>query len=191
MPSPRDPQSLFADAVRALDNGQLAQAERLASQLHHLFPASAMAVDLLGVIRLRQGQTAAAIALLEAAARLEPGSGAIALHHGMALSQAGRHQEALQSFDRAIAHGHAHARAHCYRADTLRLLGRADEALAGYDAALALEPGSAEIWCLRSNALLDLARPDDARQSCDRALALVPDHAGALVNRGNAPQGDG
>ena len=63
---------------------------------------------------------------------------------GMALAHLGRNEEALASFDRALALGPATAGLHGSRADALVALGRLDEAVQSYDRALALDPDSVE-----------------------------------------------
>ncbi len=102
-------------------------------------------------------------------------------------AQQRRFDEALASYDRAVALRPDHAEALCNRGATLHELKRFDEALASYDRALALRSNYAEALCNRGATLHELKRFDDALASYDRALALRPDCAGAaLFNRGNA-----
>jgi tetratricopeptide (TPR) repeat protein len=107
---------------------------------------------------------------------------------GNALRDLKRLDEALASYDRALALKPDHAEALYNRGTVLRGLKRSGEALASYDHVLALKPDFAEAFNNRGNALRDLKRLDEALASYDRALALKPDHAGALYNRGNALQ---
>ncbi len=101
-------------------------------------------------------------------------------------TQQRRFDEALASYDRALALRPDHADALCNRGATLHELQRFDEALASYDRALALRPDYAvAVLYNRGNALKQLKRFDEALESYDRALALQPDHAEALCNRGN------
>jgi tetratricopeptide (TPR) repeat protein len=102
-------------------------------------------------------------------------------------TQQRRFDEALASYDRALALRPDHAEALCNRGATLHALQRFDEALASYDRALALQPDHAgAVLYNRGNALKQLKRFDEALASYDRALALQPDHAEALCNRGIA-----
>jgi tetratricopeptide (TPR) repeat protein len=97
-----------------------------------------------------------------------------------------RLDEALASYDRALAVQPDHAEVLCNRGTTLHELRRFDEALASYDRALAGQPNHAVVLCNRGVTLYELRRFDDALASYDRALALRPDYAGALYNRGIA-----
>jgi tetratricopeptide (TPR) repeat protein len=99
-------------------------------------------------------------------------------------TQQRRFDEALASYDRALALRPDHAEALCNRGATLHELKRFDEALASYDRALALRPNFAEALCNRGTTLHALRRFDEALASHDRALGLQPHHAGALFNRG-------
>ncbi len=96
-----------------------------------------------------------------------------------------RLDEALASYDRALAVQRDHAEALCNRGVTLYDLRRFDEALASYDCALAVRPDYAEALFNRGITLNELKRFDEALASYDRALLLRPTYAEALGNRGN------
>jgi tetratricopeptide (TPR) repeat protein len=95
-----------------------------------------------------------------------------------------RFDEALASYDRALAVRPDYAEALNNRGVTLQELKRFDEALASYDRALAVRPDYAEALCNRGNTLKELKRFDEALASYDRALAVRPDYAEVLNNRG-------
>jgi tetratricopeptide (TPR) repeat protein len=95
-----------------------------------------------------------------------------------------RLEEALASYDRALAVRRDHAEALTNRGATLHALRRFEEAVASYDRALAARPHYAEALCNRGNALQKLKRYDEALASYGRALALRPDFAEALNNCG-------
>jgi tetratricopeptide (TPR) repeat protein len=99
-----------------------------------------------------------------------------------------RFDEALASYDRALALRPDHVEALCNSAVTLQELRRFDEALARYDRALALQPHYAQVLNNRGNVLRQLKRFDEALTSYDRALAVQPGYAEALNNRGNVLQ---
>src|SRR5207249_7287885 len=92
--------------------------------------------------------------------------------------------EALASFDKALALRPDYAETLNGRGNALRDLERPEEALASYDKALAIQPDYAEAFNNRGNALKDLKRPQEALASFDQALALRPDYSEALYNRG-------
>jgi predicted O-linked N-acetylglucosamine transferase (SPINDLY family) len=99
-------------------------------------------------------------------------------------SELGRPQEALASYNKALAIKPDHAEALNNRGVALQDLNRFDDALASHDRALAIQPDYAEALYNRGNALKELKRPDEALASYDKALAVQPNHVDALSNRG-------
>jgi protein O-GlcNAc transferase len=94
---------------------------------------------------------------------------------GRALEALGQREEALTSFEQAIALAQDLAQAYGHRADVLRELGRNEEAVESYDRGLALAPDAIEDWVSCGVALLAIGRYEDAVASFDRVLALKPD----------------
>jgi tetratricopeptide (TPR) repeat protein len=97
-----------------------------------------------------------------------------------------RCEEALASYDRAIALKPDFAVAYSNRGSALQQMNRYEEALASYDKAIALNPSYAEAYSGRGNALQRMDRCEEALTSYDRAIALNPDYAEAHSNRGHA-----
>ena len=95
-----------------------------------------------------------------------------------------RYDEALASYDKAIALKPDYANAHFNRATTLKKLTRLDEALASYDRAITLKPDHAEAHNNRGVLLQEMRRYDEALASYDKVIALNPRHAEAHNNRG-------
>jgi tetratricopeptide (TPR) repeat protein len=107
---------------------------------------------------------------------------------GTVLSKLGRLEEALASYEKALAISPDHVEALNGRGNAQREVGRLEEALISYDKALTIKPDYADVACNRGMALQDLKRPEDALASYDRALAINPNHAEAACNRGLALQ---
>ena len=105
-------------------------------------------------------------------------------NRGLALREAGRFQEALASYDRALALDPNHPGAHNNRAVALQDLDRVEEALASYDRALGINPNLSEAHHGRANALHRLRRFEEALASYDRSLELSPGRAAAFSHRG-------
>jgi tetratricopeptide (TPR) repeat protein len=105
--------------------------------------------------------------------------------YGLQLNYRRRFDEAVASFDKAVALDADFIEAWISRGIALFALGRFGEAVASYDRALALAP-DAEVFNIRGLALYMLGRLDDAIPSYDRALALRPDYADAQLNRAQA-----
>ena len=95
---------------------------------------------------------------------------------GTAYAKAGRTEEALKCYDRAIGMGDAGARLH--KANALMQAGRSDAAAAEVEAALAANPGNVRAWAVRaviSEASGDL---EEARASHAKIAGLGRAHLG-------------
>jgi tetratricopeptide (TPR) repeat protein len=107
-------------------------------------------------------------------------------NRGTVLSELGRHQEALGSYDRALELCSDYPRALYNRGDALKELERFDEALASYDRALVFLPENVDLLNNRANVLADRGRHGEALSSYEKILTLQPNNAEALNNCGNA-----
>ncbi len=103
---------------------------------------------------------------------------------GSPCTRCGRFEEALASYDRALALQPGSLIALCNRGNTLRAMQRLDEALASYDRAIALLPNFAEAHANRAILLAELKRYDEALAAFERQLTLQPNNAEAYNNRG-------
>jgi predicted O-linked N-acetylglucosamine transferase (SPINDLY family) len=102
------------------------------------------------------------------------------------LAQAGRDDEALACFGRALAADPRNALAYANRAVLLANLGRREDSLADAQASLAIDAGNAAAWNTRGRVLAELGRIAEAAASFDRALALQPALLEARFNRASA-----
>ncbi len=102
---------------------------------------------------------------------------------GRALFGLSQNEEALSSFDRALALVPDLTQAHSHRADVLSELGRNTEAIDAYDRALAAAPDAIEDWFNRGAALAAVGRNGDALSSFDRVIATRPTFAPAYLQR--------
>jgi tetratricopeptide (TPR) repeat protein len=102
----------------------------------------------------------------------------------MVLNELKQFDEALASFDRALALRPNDADALNSRGNTLHELERFDEALASFDSALLVKPGDAEVLYNRGVTLRRLERHDEALASYDQTLSVRPNLAEATNNRG-------
>ena len=103
---------------------------------------------------------------------------------GITLKEQGRLDEALASYNQAIALKPDFAEAYNNLGNTLKELGRLDEVLASFTKAITLKPDFAEAHHNLGNALKQLGRLDEAEVSYTRAIALRPDYAKAHFNLG-------
>ncbi len=185
-PSLDELQSIFDQALAFHRAGLLAEAEQLYRRVLDHQPGSFDCQHLLGVISYQRGDCLDALRRIDAALKINSRVADAHLNRGNALKKLKRFDEALASYDKAIAiKGRDPALLNC-RGSVLRDLGRLDEALADLDAAISLNPDFVEAFNNRGNILKDMDRLDAALADYDRTIALRPDNADAFNNRGNA-----
>jgi len=132
---------------------------------------------------LARGDTAGAVAVLEAALQTAPGE-PNTLHMLAAVKQrAGDQAGALKLFDEVVRHAPDVAPFQFNRANLLLEMGRNGDALDGYDGALKLRPQHPESWRNRARALRALDRADEALASAEEALHFAPQDAFAQTER--------
>lgn len=181
---PLDVPQTFERALQFHHQGRFAEAEGLYATVLAARPDHFDALQMLGLIKLRRGDQAAALTLMSQAMQARPNSPQVLLNYGLVLNALDRHEEALASFDRALKHKRKYAEALNNRGSVLTTLGRLDEALDSYRQALAAKPDYADAHYNLGNALRKLDRHADALASFDRALALRPAYPKAHCNRG-------
>ena len=164
--------------------GRLAEAEKIYSQILAVDPDQFDSRHLLGFIFHQRGDSALAVHHIGLALQKNPDNILALNNRGIALHALKRYDEALASYDRAIAARPDFVEALTNRGNTLQELRRPDEALASFDRAVAVRPDHVEAYYNRANTLLALKRFDEALTSFDRALALRPNYGEALINRG-------
>ncbi len=96
----------------------------------------------------------------------------------------GRYEEAIASYDRAVAIKSDLHEAWHDRGISLGILGRHEEAISSYDRAVAFKSDFHESYYDRGVALDNSGRYEEAVASYDRAVAIKPDEHKAWHNRG-------
>jgi protein O-GlcNAc transferase len=147
-------------------------------------PVNAGALYALAQICCQQGRFAEGVGLVRRALAVEPRARSYVLL-GRALVELGDTQEALASFDRAVACESEHADAHGNRGDVLAQLGRLEEAIESYRRAISIEPGALANWCNLGAVQAELGRHAEALTSYERTIALEPTFVEGHVIRGN------
>ena len=103
---------------------------------------------------------------------------------GLALAGMGRHEEAMASYEEAIAADPGYALAYLNRGIALARLGRHEEAMASHDEAIGRDPSLARAHYSRAGALAALDRSDEALRSYDAAVELGGPVADAHTDKG-------
>jgi tetratricopeptide (TPR) repeat protein len=109
---------------------------------------------------------------------------------GSVLAQAGKTEEALTDFNKAISLDPNYGQAFANRGQIYRKTKRLDQAMPDYERALALDANYAPAWLGRG--LVHKARGEatQALEDFNKAIALRPDDAEAYYNRGLLYQGE-
>jgi tetratricopeptide (TPR) repeat protein len=183
----------IAEAISAHQRGDFARAERLYRQLIRKDRDLFQAKHMLGVLCYQNGHFDEAERLIRQALAISEDD-AVHYHHGMVLSELDRYQEAVASFDKAIALNPGYASAYNNRGVALQAMARYEDALASFDKAIALNPGFAEAFYNRGNVINALVERgnelferncDTEALACyDKAISVAPEHAEARYAKG-------
>jgi MSHA biogenesis protein MshN len=188
-PAPSDP---LAAVRRAIDVGELAEAEALLEERLGRAPRDLEARELLLGLVLRGGRTDAALAQLALGLRDYPGHGSFILIRARLLAQAGDPEAAISVLESA-------PRSQTTRGERLQMLaalyqqqGRYGESAEAYRALLATAPGSGPAWA-GLGVSLDAVGDPEAAAAYRRALELggLPQAAEAYARDRLAQLGQG
>ncbi len=169
-------------AISAHRSGNLSAAEHGYRQVLKSVPNQPVALNLLGLVAIKQGKNARAVQLLQKAIAAKPDFADAFNHLGVAQRKLGQHQRAIKSFSRAVALDPALTEAHNNLGNVHKDLFAFEEAAQSYQRAIALDGTNFEPHYNLGNVLRDLERPKPARQSYRNALALNPNHIEARFN---------
>ncbi|SDJ63602.1 Tetratricopeptide repeat-containing protein [Nonomuraea maritima] len=144
------------------------------------------------LVEVRRGRYAAAMELVERAIELAETdlAGEHPIHRlvlyanrGQLLAMAGRKEEALADYTRAVEADPGYPDYYLDRGNLLQELGRTEEALADYEAVMRLSPPFPEAYYNRSEIRYAAGDLEGARADLDHTLELDPEFARAYVNR--------
>ncbi|HUO02634.1 MAG TPA: tetratricopeptide repeat protein [Rhizomicrobium sp.] len=181
-----DLQSLFRRAVGFHQGGNLGEAAQAYGKILRREPNNFAARQLLALVRFQEGRDQDALAEIDAALAIQPGTAEALATRGNILIRLGRQDDALKDFDQAIAAKPDYAEALYNRGNCRQYLGRFHEAVGDYSRALALHPDYEPAFTNRGNALGKLGRFSEALGDYDAAIRLRPADALARYHRGNA-----
>jgi len=198
---------MFEDALGHHRAGRLSEAEALYRRILAADPRHADSLHLLGMIACQVGRHDLAVGLIGEAIAIESGVAEYHSNLGVALKEQGQLDQALASFDKALAlkPDYAHAAAHRQDAlarrndpvfltdlgNTLQRQGSLDLAVAAHRQAITLKPDFAEAHYNLGLSLVALGRLNEAITAYRQAITLKPDFAEAHTNLGNALHGQG
>jgi tetratricopeptide (TPR) repeat protein len=125
-------------------------------------------------------------ALYTATLQKSPGCWMAHYNLGIALSEQGETDQAIDHYRRAVALRPDYAEAHYNLGRLLVEHGQLADAIAHYERAAAINPADAEAQNNLGVTLFGIGRPDDAIAHYQKALEIRPDYAEASCNLANA-----
>jgi tetratricopeptide (TPR) repeat protein len=174
---------MFRRARSAHEGGRFRLAERLYVDILRRDPGHFDTLHLFAMLNYQRGRRDAALAMLQAALRIDGSRADVHADLGLVLLTMGRFEEALASYDAGHAIAPDDPEPLNGRGVALLRLGRAAQALASFERVIALAPDHTDGLGNRGNALLALNRPREAIASYDAGLTLAPKHARLLTNQ--------
>jgi len=106
--------------------------------------------------------------------RIEHGGGSPEYQKAQALSDAGKDEEAIQWYDKALAIYPNYVEAWYGKGKCLSLLDRYEEAIQCYDNALSINPNYTFVWDSKAEALSIIGRNEEAIEWYDKLLEVYP-----------------
>jgi tetratricopeptide (TPR) repeat protein len=175
---PNNIEALLHTACAHAEKGSYDTAASQLNTLLHLEPAHPAAMQLLGLVQVRQGDLRNAARTLRQACLAAPDHGQLHVHLARVEWEIGMPAQAVAAFQQAIALGCTAPDVLVDCAVALGKLQRHADAIDLCRRAVAQDPTHARGWQTQANLLHRMERLDDALACHDRALALTPDAIG-------------
>ncbi len=172
-------------AIAWREGGDIDNALRAAQRCVESSPKSGAALVLLGELLFRKNRIREAAACLYRAYPLAPNA-ATAYTLGSLLRQLQRHREAIDWFNKTLAHDPRHANAFLSLAASLADLGQFRDAKEVCERSLAFGNASSKLYCNLGMAEAGMLRPDGAVAAYRKALALDPADRITVSNMANS-----
>lgn len=177
-------EKLYRDAVASLNEGRLADAERLFRKFLRAHPNHVGALNLLTIVLMRLERYGEAEKFIRPALKINQVSDVSFYNYGIILLRLGRSGEAVEQFAEAIRINPHVTEAWNNRGAAFSDLKQYQAAISDFDRAIALNDSYVDAYVNKGNALSDLGRNQDALGVYDAALALMPESEFAWLGRG-------
>ena len=172
----------MAQALTHHRAGQIDAAARLYAAILAAVPQDDEALHMAGVAADAQGEPARAVELIRRALSVRETANAWS-NLGIALGRLNRHDEAIDSYQRALAIAPDHAAVLNNLGVSLDALRQFAAAVAVYRRAIAAEPGYAAALGNLGNTLLAMGQPEAARDAYEQAAAQEPARSRAPLGK--------
>lgn len=173
-------------AMQSLRQERLQQAKALYQQVLQVNPQQTDALQWLGVINHKQGNSAYALELIDEAIALSPCNAFYYSTLGNVQKDIGEYESAVESYCKALAIKPDFAEAHNNLGVVQSIQGKLKEAIESYQKALALIPGYAEALNNMGAAFEEQGHIEAALDAYQRASALAPNYERPYFNIGKA-----
>jgi protein O-GlcNAc transferase len=178
-------QRIFDDAVAALNNQKLLEAERLFGEVLKIEKKHIASLNLLTIVLMNMKRFREAEEFISRAVKLNQSSDVSFYNYGLISKRLNKPHQALEHFDKALRLKKNVPETWNNRGTILNDLKRYEEAILDFDQAIALNANYSEPYANKAKALFELKRYEEACAVYDKALALTPDLAEAWLGRGN------
>jgi uncharacterized protein (TIGR02466 family) len=170
--------------IQLLNNGQLADAEQLATSLINKHPNTFILHHVLALALDGQQKFDASINSYKSAIKLDAKNPDLHFNLGIALNNVNQFNEAIKAYEQAISLNPNFFEAHGNLGTTLQRLGLLDEAIASYKRGLNINPQDARGHFNLGTALRDSGNLKAAITSYQQAIALFPNYTDAYIYLG-------
>jgi tetratricopeptide (TPR) repeat protein len=174
---------LHAQVLKHTLDGRFLEALSGCEQALALDPDNADTMHLMGAVHLEAGQNELAVEWASRAIRRQPKAEFLSTL-GLALSNLGRRDDALDVFDKAVQLRPDDARLWLQLGNACSTMGRSEDALKCFAQAFALDPRNADAAYCCGHLYHSMQRDEEALACLDQAVTLRPDHVPTLMIRG-------
>ena len=161
-------------AVQAIQAEDIERAREVLAEILLAHPGQPDALQFLGILHHRQGDTDRAEELIRQALAAAPGEAGIVLNLGNVLYESGRAVEAVEAFRHAIEIDPSSSPAWHNLGTALHGHGNLAEARFAWEGAVAADATNAEAWYGLSRTLIELGEVHAGLLANSRAIALLP-----------------
>lgn len=178
-------------AQRYYRQGRIQDAAEICRQLVAGDPQHVDANNLLGIIEFRSGNVKTGLRHMQTVAEARPENVMVQCNLAQAFAQAGRLEDAVAVYRRALALDPANRGALASLVMVLQQLGRADDSERICRDALRSQPNDVALLLSLGTVLAMQGRHEAAIESLNKVLELEPGHPAAMANLANAMQETG
>ena len=186
-----DAANILDKARSHLREGRLSEAADGCDDVLVAQPDNIEAINLLGVVRLKENMAQEALALFENGLQLDPGATHLLNNAGEALMMLRRFREATRFLEQAVRLNPKYVRAQRNLGAAFAEAGEMQSALAHFTAVVEMEPGDVRNWSNLGEAARRLSRLEEAVGCFRKGLSLDPGFPAALQGLGLALRDQG